>query len=384
MRSRTLLTATAATVLSIATESWAKVERIPDIENYYYQPKEVDPSVAKGGLQKLVDGGVLTRERQLSSAFIPLNNAEADESRNVRRMNGVQTARSHHGGGGGGGGGNTDDSLSAEEIVFLAAFQDNRFASAEPIYVTPNAPDPAATGNLWLYADVPVQEEAGIDTDPLLGFAQGTCQGIFSNQNGYCHFTYEFFDGLEVIASITVEGETQPTGPSILTIVGGTGELSGATGEVSLTPVSLDATVNPPLIVDDGSAFLGNPFGYYMEAIVYVKYHIADVFVDDYTPVDDRFGVDDAWMGEDVAPDSEMEIVVVDAPQTTTLAPIAVEPPVSSNGGGVTLELGRVTCAGMDPDLDYCDCDYDCEDSPTHRCGCDEAWTDSCCGTGNF
>ena len=29
------------------------------------------------------------------------------------------------------------------------------------------------------------QEEAGIDSDPLLGFAQGTCQGIFSNENGY-------------------------------------------------------------------------------------------------------------------------------------------------------------------------------------------------------
>jgi hypothetical protein len=292
--------------------------------------------------------------------------------------------------------GGTDDSLSAEEVVFLAAFQDNRFSSADPIFTTPNAPDAAASGNLWLYADVPLQEESGIDVEPLLGFAQGTCQSIFSDQDGYCHFTYEFFDGLEVIASLTVEGETLPTGPSILTIVGGTGELKGATGEVSLTPASLDETMSPPTIVDDGSTFLGNPFGYYMEAIVYVRYNIADVLVDDFTWADDVWGMDDAVNMEDPPMDMEdppmdmedppmdmedppMDMEEEEEPEETSAPSTA--PPLASEPGGATLSFGQVVCDGMDPDLDYCDCDYDCEDSPTHRCGCDEAWEDDCCGT---
>jgi hypothetical protein len=147
----------------------------------------------------------------------------------------------------------------------------------------------------------------------------------------------------------------------------------------------LDETVVPPLIVEDGSAFLGNPFGYYMEAIIYVKYRIADVFVDDNTfeEVDDRWGVDDAWTGDDAVPDMEMEIEVED-PETTTPIVVETETPAESTGSSVNEELGRVVCAGLDPDLDYCDCDYDCEDSPTHRCGCDEAWTDSCCGPEGF
>jgi hypothetical protein len=237
---------------------------------------------------------------------------------------------------------------------------------------------------------------------PLLGFAQGTCQSIFSDQDGYCNLTYEFFDGLEVIASLTVEGATLPTGPSILTIVGGTGELKGATGEVSLTPVSLDDTVSPPTIMDDGSSFLGNPVGYYMEAIAYVNYHIADVFVDDHTWADDVWSMDDAVnmdtpnMGRPTVRPNMGTPTISPNMATPTVSPVQVnETPAPTSAsllsnpdsgteslsGGASLPLGRVICNGMDPDFDYCDCDYDCEDSPTHRCGCDEAWTEDCCGT---
>jgi hypothetical protein len=283
--------------------------------------------------------------------------------------------------------GPTDDSVSSEEVIFIAAFQDNRFSSAEPIYVNPNAPDPTATGNVWLYADIPLQEETGIDVKPLLGFAQGTCQSIFSDQDGYCNLTYEFFDGLEVIATLTAEGSTLPTGPSILTIVGGTGELKGATGEVSLTPVSLDDTVTPPTIADDGSSFLGNPIGYYMEVIVYVNYVIADIHVDDLD--DDYWGVVDTVnmvtdppnMGTPtISPLQAQQTTPASTPAPTSASSLTVpDSSVLSNGGSLT--LGRVICDGMDPDFDYCDCDYDCEDSPTHRCGCDKAWTNDCCGT---
>jgi hypothetical protein len=51
--------------------------------------------IAQGGLQKLIDGGVFTLERQQSSAFVP--NPD-------RQLNKVQTKRSPHGGGGNGGG----------------------------------------------------------------------------------------------------------------------------------------------------------------------------------------------------------------------------------------------------------------------------------------
>ena len=262
--------------------------------------------------------------------------------------------------------GYVDDSLQGEDVVYLTAWQDNRFSSADPIYVTPNAPDPEAAGNIWLYADVPLQEESGIDVEPLLGFAQGTCQSLFSNQNGYCHFTYEFFDGLEVIASITVEGETEPTGPSVLTIVGGTGELHRATGEVILTPVALDETTTPPTVADDGSLFLGNPVGYYMEAIIYVSYRLTDIINEEpafetISPTFDETEVE----GEDTM-DVEDPMTIVEE---------------GESGAGQVVEFGRVVCPGMDAELDYCDCDFDCTDSPDTRCGCDAAWEDSCCGT---
>jgi hypothetical protein len=222
-----------------------------------------------------------------------------------------------------------------------------------------------------------LQKENGIDVEPLLGFAQGTCQSIFSDQDGYCNLTYEFFDGLEVIASLTAEGATLPTGPSILTIVGGTGELKGATGEVSLTPVSLDDTVSPPTIVDDGSTFLGNPIGYHMEVIVYVTYNIADVFVDT-RGMDDAVNMDTPNMGTPTVSPVQVEEEESPAPSSVPLFSVPDSGVESLSGGG---SLGRLTCDGMDPDFDYCDCDYDCEDSPTHRCGCDEAWTEDCCGT---
>jgi hypothetical protein len=263
-------------------------------------------------------------------------------------------------------------------VIFLAAFQDNRFSTNEPIYATPENPDPTSTGNLWVYSDLPLQEPTGIDVASLLGFVQGTCQAIYSDQTGYCFFTYEFFDGLEVVASITAEGETQPSGPSILTIVGGSGELKGASGTVSLVPSTLDETSTPPTVVEDGSTFLGNPVGYYMEAVVYVQYKVAGMpsFENDYAIADGNM---QGWNSP------------VQTAPVPSAAPPASAPGSSSSGmnagtpaGGdevATVEAGVVICPGMDPDLDYCDCDFDCEDSPFHRCGCSEAWEpeNSCC-----
>lgn len=299
------------------------------------------------------------------------------------------------------------EDLSAEEIVTLSAFQDNRFASPDPIYVTPENPDVEATGNVWIYADVPLQELFGIDVDPLIGFVQGTCQGIFSNQDGYCSFTYEFFDGLEVIATMAVQGATQPTGPSILTVVGGTGDLEGVSGEVSLIPASLDTTVTPPTVIEDDSLFLGNPAGYYMEAVLYIRYGIAvvpdddaafpadDVLVDDFvmpelptgppvvmpedpsgppaaapTPVRPPTGGDDT---DDLVDMPELPTAVpVDEPTTSPAMGGPSLPPIL--GGTDDFGFSTVQCLG---EVELCDCTDDtCTLSP---CMCDEAQAPSCC-----
>jgi hypothetical protein len=275
-----------------------------------------------------------------------------------------------------------DENLYAEELVTLTAFQDNRFSSADPIYVTPENPDVEATGNLWLYADVPLQEPFGIDVDPLLGFVQGTCQGIFSNLDGYCSFTYEFFDGLEVIATMTVQGATQPTGPSILTVVGGTGDLEGVSGDVSLIPTSLDTNVTPPAIVEDNSPFLGNPDGYYMEAILYIRYSIAFVPDDGETvvpddgetvaPVDDML-VDDGVMMDDLIVGEVPTASPVDNPTDEQIPPVddlVVGDDVTEDDFVVT----SVQCVG---EAEPCDCTATtCALSP---CSCEEAQDVMCC-----
>ena len=90
MRSCALLTTAAAAILA-AGPALAKKEKTLNMEDYLYKPKEVAPEVAQGGLQKLVDSGVLTLEPHQSSAFVTKNN---------RILNKVETTRAHHGGGG--------------------------------------------------------------------------------------------------------------------------------------------------------------------------------------------------------------------------------------------------------------------------------------------
>lgn len=197
-----------------------------------------------------------------------------------------------------------------------------------------------STGNLWVYADLPLQAEFGIDVDPLLGIVHGTCESTFENLNGYCSFTYEFFDGgPEVIASMTVSGATEPFGPSILTVSGGTGELVGVSGEVSLSPVSLDIAFVPPVLTtDDSTLFLGSPIGYYMEAVIYVRFRVADI-------VDDIF-LDDVFFFDDVVVEEEVDVVV--------------SSPVRSYWDGT------VQCPEQHS---VCDCDLNCVDGSTY-CEC--------------
>jgi hypothetical protein len=63
MKSRsTLLTTTAVAVWSTETIVPVTASVSPDFVDYLYEPKEIDPEHAEGGLQKLINGGVFSLE----------------------------------------------------------------------------------------------------------------------------------------------------------------------------------------------------------------------------------------------------------------------------------------------------------------------------------
>lgn len=241
-----------------------------------------------------------------------------------------------------------DDQLVGEETITIEYYQDNRFSSPDPIYSNPLSPAREDSGNRWLYANVPLQPIFGINDLPIQGLAQGYCESLLEDQDGFCHFTYEFFDlrdgAIVVYASITVEGATAPQGPSTLNIVGGTGEFQGAVGEVVLLPVGIDESIIPARIFRDGSLFLGNMNGYEAHFNMSVRYLI------------------NAPMPIPV-PVSMPIPAPVPVPQVVTQSQVAA--------GFAT----RVTCPGQ-IESEYCDCDLDCG-TTSERCKCEEA--DACC-----
>jgi hypothetical protein len=97
----TLLTTVAAVVLSTETirPALAVNNARPDFTGYYNQPKEINPQIARGGLQKLLDDGVLTRER-VPSSVVRKTAVGSNQPMRDRRLNHAQTKRSHNGGGG--------------------------------------------------------------------------------------------------------------------------------------------------------------------------------------------------------------------------------------------------------------------------------------------
>jgi len=84
----------------------------------------------------------------------------------------------------------------------------------------------------------------------------GICNRIGpSDQNsvqGYCFLTYTFLDPMTqlVAGAFTAQGIIVNTSvPGQLTIVGGTGAMTGATGVVEILPAAVDITINPPMLV---------------------------------------------------------------------------------------------------------------------------------------
>jgi len=123
--------------------------------------------------------------------------------------------------------------------------------------------------NRWLYVNVPIRVSFGIDTLFTAGLVQGFCESKPPSLDGYCHFTYEFFElvdegTLVVYASFAAEGAINSKGPSTLTILAGTGTLTNFVGTVTLWPVRLDEEnpLIPARMMRDNSLFLGNSVGY--------------------------------------------------------------------------------------------------------------------------
>jgi hypothetical protein len=206
-------------------------------------------------------------------------------------------------------------------------------------------PSREASGNKYLYANVPLQPIFGVNDLPIQGLAQGYCESLVDDQDGFCHFTYEFFDlqdgAIIVYASLTAEGATVPQGPSTLNILGGTGEFSGAVGEVTLYPVGIDESIIPARIFKDGSLFLGNRNGYEAKFDVSIRY-------------------------------------LLNAPLPIPVpVQMPVPSPIASPVSNVVTQglFPRVTCPGQ-AESEYCDCDMDCE-TASARCACSDA--EACC-----
>mmetsp|Transcript_12569 Transcript_12569/g.29435 ORF Transcript_12569/g.29435 Transcript_12569/m.29435 type:complete len:336 (+) Transcript_12569:83-1090(+) len=332
MRSNYMLEAAAAVFLAVQSMSMGVEGRVdmPGVDPENYVSNEVAPDVARGGIRKLHDQGVLHFQEE---------DAAEDEKMEKRNLRSLQT-------------GFDDDTVLAEEIITIEYYQDNRFSPVEPIYANVLNKQRNAAGNKWLYANVPLQPIFGINDLPIQGLAQGFCESLYQDQDGFCHFTYEFFDlvngAITVYASITAEGATVPQGPSKLNILGGTGEFSGAAGTVTLWPVGIDESTVPARIFKDGSLFLGNLVGYEMKLEASVRYLL------------------NAPLNIPVP-----STVAVPATASNAAIPVANTASAQATAGFAS----RVTCPGQ-IESEYCDCDLDCT-TTSARCQCAEA--QACC-----
>jgi len=343
MRPTSVFQTAAAVLLSVSLGAEARPE-IANVDPENYVATEVPANVAKGGIRKLYEQGTLSFNTE----------NEGGESEQLSKRNLRSRSLGYTYGYGYGAAAVTptfdDDRLVAEETITLQYYQDNRFSPPDPIFASPLNPSPTATGNRWLYANVPLQPIFGINDLPIQGLAQGYCESTLEEQDGYCHFTYEFFDlqdgAIVVYASITAEGATNAQGPSTLNVLGGTGEFQGAVGEVTLWPVGIDESTIPARIFKDGSLFLGNRNGYDAKFDISVRYLLN-------------------------APQVIPVPVTVPIPANPVPAPGAAAATATA-AGFVT----RVTCPGQE-ESEYCDCSADCT-TTSPRCECPEAQT--CCG----
>ena len=83
MRPGSILTTAAAVLCTITPSVSAKKV----MENFdYYEPTEISPEVAKGGLQKLINGGVLKLEKDPNSGIQRSQKNQQPKRRQMRKM----------------------------------------------------------------------------------------------------------------------------------------------------------------------------------------------------------------------------------------------------------------------------------------------------------
>ena len=99
---------------------------------------------------------------------------------------------------------------------------------------------------------VDVDNEKVLFSIALDGYCDRIGPADQNSVQGYCFFTYTFIDPATLITSgaftaqgIIVNAEV----PGQLTVSGGTGIMTGATGLVEILPAALDQTINPPLLI---------------------------------------------------------------------------------------------------------------------------------------
>mmetsp|Transcript_16160 Transcript_16160/g.18115 ORF Transcript_16160/g.18115 Transcript_16160/m.18115 type:complete len:368 (-) Transcript_16160:129-1232(-) len=356
-----------AAVVFLFTQTTIVATGVPhlnaEIDPENYLAKEVPPEIARGGIQKLHDKGVLrfqneaevtTDNRLENRKLLGTGNLRSKDDNQQRYLqeygNSYYDDLGYY----------DDDQVVAEEILTIEYYQDNRFSNPEPVLSNKENPTREASGNRWLYANVPLQPIFGINDLPIEGLSQGFCTGVNSDQNGFCHFTYEFFElqggAIVVYASLTVEGATAPQGPSVLTVLSGTGEFAGAVGELTLWPVSIDELIIPARIYRDGSLFLGNRNGYEAKFEISLRYLVNPPL-----------------------------IIPVPANQPVAAPTVLFQGEIEGDGedfvAASSLYMKRVTCPDQ-LESEYCDCDLDCKTSSA-RCNCSEAEEEDCCGINN-
>lgn len=102
---------------------------------------------------------------------------------------------------------------------------------------------------------------------------------------GYCFFTYTFIDPATQLISgaFTAQGIiVNSITPGQLTVTGGTGIMTGATGLVEVLPASIDSSVQPPLLIQPPSS--ADPFNgvagwaHFFEFDVDVLFFLPDLY----------------------------------------------------------------------------------------------------------
>jgi len=240
--------------------------------HYYGDAHAPEPApVGTSWLSGFTSGGSLGYNDLFAHGSVPVHHSDDFFAPMTRSVNGEDvTGRSGHTGP------TFDDDFfgDQEQIVFLprpvVTVSSSVFSQNPQNIMAPIVPDGSGNsltiGTEYLYNEVlldaqninsrlvPLQVD---NQEVLFNVAiDGYCDRIGPpDQNsvqGYCFFTYTFIEPSSQLTSgsftaqgIIVNSEV----PGQLTVTGGTGLMTGATGLVEILPAAIDQNINPPLLI---------------------------------------------------------------------------------------------------------------------------------------